>query len=235
MLLDVKELSAGYQGKPVIFDISLSLEKKEIVGIIGHNGAGKSTLLKAIFGLVKPMNGSIAFEDREVIHNTPQQMLNLGVYHIPQDNYTFSNLSVGDNLELSLFTKKSDAKTEYQDLLKEVYKIFPKLKERHDQLAGTLSGGERRMLSIGMGLLRQPKLLMLDEPSSGLSPAIFDHVIRVIQEINQSLGTTILLVEQNVKTTFKVSDRVYVMKAGKVLLEDTGPNLLARGEWWDLF
>jgi branched-chain amino acid transport system ATP-binding protein len=145
----------------------------------------------------------------------------------------FSDLTVTDNLEMSFFTMKDQ--TAFQSRLDEVYQFFPVLKDRENQLAGTLSGGERRMLGIGMGLLRKPKLLMLDEPSSGLSPVAFQNVAKIIEEINSNLRTAVLLVEQNVKVAFKLSKRVYVMKAGHIIMEETGAELLKRNEWWDLF
>jgi len=145
----------------------------------------------------------------------------------------FSDLTVIDNLEMSFFTMKDQSI--FQSRVNEVYQFFPVLRDRKNQLAGTLSGGERRMLGIGMGLMRKPKLLMLDEPSSGLSPVAFQNVAKIIQEINSSLRTAVFLVEQNVKAAFKLSKRVYVMKAGHIILEETGAELLKRNEWWDLF
>jgi branched-chain amino acid transport system ATP-binding protein len=155
------------------------------------------------------------------------------MYHIPQENFIFNNLSVEDNLELALFTARD--KSGFESKYREVYEIFPILKERQNQLAGTLSGGERRILSIGMGFLRQPNFLMLDEPSGGLSPIAFKNVVKIIEEINRKIGTAILIVEQNVKVTFRICKRVYVMKAGHVILEETGQKLLERNSWWDLF
>ncbi|MCX5906230.1 MAG: ATP-binding cassette domain-containing protein, partial [Deltaproteobacteria bacterium] len=151
----------------------------------------------------------------------------------PQENFIFNDLAVIDNLGMSFFTMKDQSPLASR--LDEVYKLFPVLQYRQNQLAGTLSGGERRLLGIGMGLLRKPKLLMLDEPSSGLSPVAFQNVANIIQEINSNFGTAVILVEQNVKVAFKLSRRVYVMKAGHMILEETGAKLLERDEWWDLF
>jgi branched-chain amino acid transport system ATP-binding protein len=233
MLLDVKNLEAGYGKKQVLYDISLQVNEKEIVGMIGHNGAGKSTLFKAIFGMLPPLKGQITYMGRDVTFTPPEIKLDGGIYHIPQDQFIFSDLAVKDNLEISYFTMKD--KSRYEARLEEVYQFFPIVKSRLNQLAGTLSGGERRILSIAMGLLRQPRLLMLDEPSSGLSPVAFQNVAGIIRKINDSLGTAILLVEQNVKVAFKLSRRVYVMKAGRMILEETGEKLLQRKGWWDLF
>ena len=233
MLLEVKNLEAGYGKKQVLYDISLCVQEKEIVGLIGHNGAGKSTALRSIFGMLVPMRGQITYQGQDVTFAPPFDKLDSGIYHIPQDQYIFNDLAVKDNLEIAYFTMKD--KSAYDNSLKEVYELFPVLKARLNQLSGTLSGGERRMLSIGMGLLRQPKLLMLDEPSSGLSPVAFQNVANTIRKINTSLGTAVILVEQNVKVAFKLSRRVYVMKAGRMILEETGEKLLQRKEWWDLF
>jgi branched-chain amino acid transport system ATP-binding protein len=233
MLLAVKNLEAGYAKKQVLYDISLSVHEGEIVSLIGHNGAGKSTTLRSIYGLLTPQRGQILYLDKDMTFALPAEKLARGIYHMPQDHFLFNDLAVRDNLEMGFFTMKD--RSDFESRLKEVYELFPVLSRRQAQLAGTLSGGERRMLGIGMGLLRQPKLLLLDEPSSGLSPVIFQNVVQVIQKINQSLGTAVFLVEQNVKAAFTISQRVYVMKAGSIILEETGLNLLGRKEWWDLF
>jgi len=233
MLLAVKNLESGYGKKQILYDISLSILPGEIAGLIGHNGAGKSTALQSIFGLLTPYGGQVLYMNRDVTFASPASKLDEGIYHLPQENFMFSDLTVIDNLEMSFFTMKDQST--FESRLNEVYNFFPVLRDRKNQLAGTLSGGERRMLGIGMGLLRKPKLLMLDEPSSGLSPIAFQNVARIIQEINSSLRTAVLLVEQNVKVAFKLSKRVYVMKAGHIILEETGAELLKRKEWWDLF
>jgi branched-chain amino acid transport system ATP-binding protein len=233
MLLAVRNLEAGYGKKQILYDLSLSVLPGEIVGLIGHNGAGKSTALLSIFGLLTPQGGQVRYMDRDLTFASPASKLNAGIYHLPQENFMFSDLTVADNLEMSFFTMKD--RTAFQSRRDEVYQFFPVLKDRENQMAGTLSGGERRMLGIGMGLLRKPKLLMLDEPSSGLSPVAFQNVAKIIEEINSGLETAVLLVEQNVKAAFKLSRRVYVMKAGHIILEETGAELLKRNEWWDLF
>ncbi len=233
MLLDVKDLEAGYGKKQILYKIGLCIQEREIVGLIGHNGAGKSTALQSIFGLLTPYQGQVLYMGRDVTFETPAAKLKAGIYHIPQENFIFSDLKVTDNLEMSYFTMKDQAG--FSSRLDTVYGFFPVLQHRRNQLAGTLSGGERRMLAIGMGLLRNPSLLMLDEPSSGLSPVAFQNVAKIIQEINTTLGTAVILVEQNVKVAFKLSRRVYVMKAGRIILEETGAKLLERKEWWDLF
>ena len=233
MLLEVKNLEAGYGKKQILYDIALSIHEREIVGLIGHNGAGKSTALRSIFGLLTPYHGQVVYRNQDITFESPAAKLNAGIYHLPQENFMFSDLTVVDNLEMSFFTMKDQSG--FESRINEVYKFFPVLRDRKNQLAGTLSGGERRMLGIGMGLLRKPQLLMLDEPSSGLSPVAFQNVAKIIQEINSSLATAVILVEQNVKVAFKLSKRVYVMKAGHIILEETGAKLLERNEWWDLF
>jgi branched-chain amino acid transport system ATP-binding protein len=233
MILEVNNLEGGYGKKQVLYDISLCINEGEIVGLIGHNGAGKSTTLKCIFGLLVPSNGKVKYMNLDVTSESPMKNLTDGMYYVPQDNYLFNDLTVKDNLGMSFFQMKDQSNFEAR--VSEVFNYFPKLGERQNQLSGTLSGGERRMLGIGMGLLRNPKLLLLDEPSSGLSPVIFQNVVNIIQQINKERKTSILIVEQNVKSAFKISARIYVMKAGRILLEDTGENLLARKEWWDLF
>ena len=232
MLLEVRNLKAGYGKKQVLHGLSLSVAKGEIVGLIGHNGAGKSTTLKATFGLIRPSAGEVVYEGRVMTHDSPGAKLDAGIYHIPQENFLFNDLGVKDNLEMSYFTAKD--KSRFGTQLDEIYRIFPVFKDRQTQLAGTLSGGERRMLGIAMGLMREPSLILVDEPSSGLSPVAFKNVIQIIKEINNR-GTAVFLVEQNVKVAFKVSQRVYVMKAGKIILEETGQKLLERKQWWDLF
>jgi len=233
MLLTVRNLEAGYGKKQILYGLSLSILPGEIVGLIGHNGAGKSTALQSIFGLLTPYGGQVLYMDRDLTFAPPASKLHAGIYHLPQENFMFSDLTVTDNLEMSFFTMKEQ--TAFPSRLDMVYQFFPVLKDRKNQLAGTLSGGERRMLGIGMGLLREPKLLMLDEPSSGLSPVAFQNVAKIIEKINRNLRTAVLLVEQNVKVAFKLSKRVYVMKAGHIILEETGAELLKRNEWWDLF
>jgi branched-chain amino acid transport system ATP-binding protein len=233
MLLEVKDLEACYGKRKILYAVSIAIHPGEIVSLIGHNGAGKSTTLRSIFGLVPPVRGKVCFMDRDVTLAPPDEKLAMGIYHMPQENFLFNDLTIRDNLEMAYFTV--DDRSHFESKLKDVYGLFPVLGGREGQLAGTLSVGERRMLGIGMSLLRDPKLLLVDEPSSGLSPVLFQNVVQVIQAINQNQGAAVFLVEQNVKVAFKISQRVYVMKAGSIILEDTGKNLLERKEWWDLF
>jgi branched-chain amino acid transport system ATP-binding protein len=233
MLLDVNQLESGFSGKQVLYGVSLGVGEREIVGLIGHNGAGKSTTLKSIFGLLMPQTGRVVYAGEDVTHAGPPLKLARGMYHLPQEHFLFNDLTVRDNLEIACFTWKESSL--FRSRLQEISQLFSGLRGRENQLAGTLSGGERRLLGISMGLLRKPRLLLLDEPSSGLSPVAFENVARIIAQINRDLGTAVLLVEQNVKVAFKLSQRVYVMKAGHIILEESGRKLLERGEWWDLF
>jgi branched-chain amino acid transport system ATP-binding protein len=233
MLLEVNNLKAGYGAKQVVHDVSLSIAPGEIVGLIGHNGAGKSTTFQAIYGLLKPWAGNVLYLGRDMTNTSPGKKLDAGIYHVPQEYFIFDDFTVKENMEIAYFTMKDQSGLEAS--LEEVYGFFPKLAERESQMAGTLSGGERRMLGIGMGLLRRPKLLMLDEPSSGLSPVAFQNVAQIVSQVNRDLGTAVLIIEQNVKVAFELSNRVYVMKAGRITLEESGEEMLKRGEWWDLF
>lgn len=229
LLLDIEHLNAGYRKIQILFDISLRVAAGEIVGLIGHNGAGKTTLLKTVMGLVKATGGTIGFDGEDLTNAPSMVKLDRGIFHVPQENYVFKALSVKDNLALSFF--RINDKELFAERLEEVCQYFPILKERLGQQSSTLSGGQRRMLGIAMGLLRHPRLLLLDEPSVGLSPRIFQDVLEVVWNINQVMNTTIMLVEQNVKAAFELSDRVYVLKSGQVVFEE----LLKRDEWWDLF
>lgn len=233
MLLEIKNLDAGYGRTQIIYGISLSINAGEIVSLIGHNGAGKSTTLKTIYGLLKPYRGSIAYKGQDITYQTPVITVKRGIRFIPQERYIFEELTVKENLDISIFTLED--KVGLEDRFEAVYELFPVLRQRLKQRAGTLSGGERRMLSLGAVLLVQPQLLLLDEPSLGLSPVLVQQVMTVIKEINRTIRMTVLLVEQNVKQALKLSNRVYVMKAGHLILEETGEKLLNRGEWWDLF
>ena len=233
MFYELKNLVSGYGKKKVLHNVSLQINEGEIVSLIGHNGAGKSTTLKTAFGLIRTEGGAISFKGKDLTRAYPSRMIEEGIFHLPQENFVFKDLDVRSNLELSLFTDSKKASREPE--FNRVFQLFPILKKREKQAAGTLSGGERRLLGIAMGLLREPKLLLIDEPSSGLSPVAFRKVLDTITEINKTRNTAILLVEQNVKSAFKISNRVYVMKAGSIILEETGANLLKRESWWDLF
>lgn len=232
MLLEIKDLGAGYQKKQVIYNVSLAVDKGEIVSFIGHNGGGKTTTLKAAFGLLKPMSGKIIYRGEDITGKSPTANVKGGLAYVPQEKALFTRLSVLDNLKMGAYTLGSSI--DFESKLTSVYQLFPVLKERAGQRAGTLSGGERKMLSLGMALMVQPQALLLDEPSLGLAPVLAQQLGDIFQMIREQ-GTAILLVEQNVKLALRLAHRVYVMKAGHIILEDSGENLRQRRELWDLF
>jgi len=214
MFLTVEKLSANYRLKRVLFDISMSIEKEEIVLVIGPNGAGKSTLLRAIFGIHQQRDGKIIFNGQNISKNLCIKNLILGISYIPQGARVFGDLSVDENLIMGGYLLKD--KDKKNEKIEEVQKIFPVLRGRGKQLAKTLSGGERQMLAIGMALLLTPKLMLLDEPSVGLAPFLVPKLMENIKGISQRFGTSILIVEQNARQALKIGNRVYVMRVGKI-------------------
>lgn len=223
MLLEVRNLTVYYDTVLALEDISLSIKEGEIVAMIGPNGAGKSTALKAICGLVKPKSGEILFRGESINGNQPYQLVKKGLCLVPEGRRVFVSMSVLENLEMGAYTRSN--RKELQEYIDKVFNLFPVLKERQRQRAGTLSSGEQQMLAIGRALMLRPKLLLLDEPSIGLSPNYVDTVFEKIKEINKE-GTTILLVEQNARMAFEYADRGYVFEIGKIAFEDKAKNLL---------
>jgi branched-chain amino acid transport system ATP-binding protein len=222
-MLRIDNLKVAY-GKAIALDgVSLDVEQNELVALLGSNGAGKSTLLKTISGIVRAKSGRILWKDREITRLPTHEIVKLGIVHVPEGRAVFPALSVSDNLRMGAFTRKDDAGVARD--LGFVFELFPRLKERKDQPAGTLSGGEAQMLAIARGLLSAPKLLMLDEPSLGLAPIMRSLIFNVIREIYQEKGITILLVEQNAKWALQVAGRGYIMETGRITLSDTGPAL----------
>ncbi len=222
-LLEVKNLDVAYGDVQVIFDVSMHVDEGEVVSIIGGNGAGKSTLLKTISGLLEPKSGEILFQGDPIQNRSPEDIVNRGVVHVPEGRRLFSLMSVRDNLIVGAYNPRADAVKE--ETLEEVYRLFPRLKERESQLAMTLSGGEQQMLAIGRGLMAKPKLLMLDEPSLGLAPILIKMIFDTLRSISES-GTTVLLVEQDVKHSLTLSDRGYVLEHGRVVMEGNAADLL---------
>lgn len=223
VLLKVKNINVSYGYMKVLWDVSLEVSEKEVVSIIGANGAGKTTTLKTIAGLLRPLSGEIEFNGVK-IHNEPaHKRVEMGIAYVPEGRRIFSTLSVIENLELGAYTRR--AREKFHDTLEWVYQIFPRLKERANQIAGSLSGGEQQMLAIGRALMSRPKLLMLDEPSLGLAPTVVKTLIKVIEDLNKE-GVTMLLVEQNVYYGLKVSHRAYVMEKGKVTISGESQELL---------
>ncbi|MGB9867342.1 MAG: ABC transporter ATP-binding protein [Bacillota bacterium] len=213
-LLEVRDLDVFYGGIHALRSVSLGVDQGEIVTIIGANGAGKSTLLKTISGIVKPKAGRILFAGQDITGKSPDKVAALGIAHVPEGRKMFANLTVLENLEVGAYLVRDRAT--FQRNLELVYAIFPRLKERASQLAGTLSGGEQQMLAIARGLMMRPKLLMMDEPSLGLAPVLVNTIFAKIREINAE-GTTVLLVEQNAHKALKLAHRAYVLETGTLV------------------
>jgi branched-chain amino acid transport system ATP-binding protein len=203
-------------------EISFTVAKGEIVSLIGANGAGKSTTLRALSGVVRPSGGRIEHEGKSIAGLPSHRIARLGIAHVPEGRGVFANMSVRENLEMGAYTRSS--RKEVEESFERVFGLFPRLAERVSQLAGTLSGGEQQMLAIGRGLVQRPDLLLLDEPSMGLSPVLVSEIFRMIEEINKA-GTTILLVEQNASMALALADRAYVLEAGEIVLEGNATDL----------
>lgn len=219
-ILEVKNLNVSYGGIKAVKDISFSVETGEIVTLIGANGAGKSSTLRSIVGLVKPESGEITFGEKAIASLPTDQIVGEGITLVPEGRRVFSDLTVLENLKIGAYMRKDSLEED----VKWVYDLFPRLKERSWQLAGTLSGGEQQMLAIGRALMSRPKLIMMDEPSLGLAPIIVQGVFEIIREINKQ-GMTILLVEQNANMALKAAHRAYVMETGRITLSGTGKEL----------
>lgn len=222
-MLKVTEIEVRYSGIPVIHNVSLEVGRGELVAVVGSNGAGKSTLLKTIAGALHTTKGSIEFENTQINRMSTPDIVKLGITYIPEARLIFGPLSVEENLELGAYILKDEAAVRKN--LDFIYDLFPRLKERRQQLSGTLSGGEQQMLAIGRGLMSNPKLLMLDEPSLGLMPKLVDEMLEAVAKL-RNMGMTILLVEQNVFESLEIADRGYVLQTGRTILEGTGKELL---------
>jgi branched-chain amino acid transport system ATP-binding protein len=220
-MLEIRELKTGYGKKQVLFGLSMDVRKGEIVALIGPNGAGKSTLLKSVCGLIPPWKGEISFEG-VVLNGTPAQNVNRGIIYAPQGNRVFQDLTVMENLEIGGFQLP---RKEMKERIARTLDLFPVLRERIRQDAGKLSGGEQQMLALARALVPKPKLLLLDEPSLGLSPNLVSTVFEKISEINRDYGVSILIVEQKVKEVLEISNRVYGMKLGEIVFEGLSTEL----------
>lgn len=227
MLLEVRDLTVHYGAVKALDTISLEVKEGEIVAMIGPNGAGKSTALNAISGLIKSTSGVIDFQGQSIKNLPNYELVKKGVTLVPERRRVFTSMSVLENLEMGAYIRND--KILITEDIKEVFKLFPSLKERQSQRAGTLSGGEQQMLAMGRALMLKPKLLLLDEPSLGLSPNYVDVVFERISEINKH-GTTILMVEQNARMALEFADRGYIFKIGEIFLEDKAENLLKNEE-----
>jgi len=223
MMLKVENLQVFYGAIHALQGVSFHLEKDEVVALIGANGAGKSTVLNTISGILRPRKGSVLFEGHEIHEVPPQDIVRKGVIQVPEGRKIFSRMTVAENLEMGAYTY-SDRATINRDM-ESVFERFSRLRERRNQLGGTLSGGEQQMLAIGRGLMAHPTLLLLDEPSMGLSPILVEQIFDIIQDINEQ-GTSILLVEQNAQMALAIADRAYVLETGKIVMQGTGDDLL---------
>jgi len=223
-MLKVRNLKLGYDGVPVIFDVSLDVNEKEVVSIVGSNGAGKSTILRGLSGLIRPMAGTIEFMGENINRTPAHRLVEMGIAHVPEGRQLFGKLSVRDNLMMGAYVLKDEAAK--RDALDQVYSLFPRLKERESQAAETFSGGEQQMLAIARGLMSRPKLLMIDEMSLGLAPVLVDKVMESLRVIS-STGITVLLVEQKVQEALELADRGYVLATGRILTSGSSQELLA--------
>ncbi|OZI20980.1 branched-chain amino acid ABC transporter ATP-binding protein [Bordetella genomosp. 9] len=224
-MLEIQSLVAGYAALPVLHDVSIRVDAGQFVSIVGPNGAGKSTLFKSISGTVAAMSGAIRFDGRDLLAVPPARRPHLGIAHVPEGRQVFASMTVRENLEMGAYT--AAGRRDWQRNLARIYEWFPVLPQRAGQLAGTLSGGEQQMLAIGRGLASSPRLLMLDEPSMGLSPAIADFIFERLIDIRREAGLTILLVEQRVAEALQFADHAYVLETGRVALAGTHETLRA--------
>ena len=223
IMLKVTDLKVHYGGIEALKGISFDVRQGQIVTLIGANGAGKSTTLRAISGLVKPSEGSINFMGRDITSLNSQKIVAEGIALVPEGRRVFANLTVKENLKIGAYLRKD--KDEIEEGIKDIYRRFPRLREREWQLAGTLSGGEQQMLAVGRALMAKPKVMMMDEPSLGLAPLVVKDIFSIIRRINDD-GVTVLLIEQNANAALKIADRGYVLQTGNVTMTGTGMELL---------
>ena len=224
-MLKIEDIHVYYGAIHAVKGVSFEVNDGEIVALIGANGAGKSTILKTVSGLMHPRTGSITFDGKQIAHMEAHKLVHQGLAHVPEGRRIFLQMSVQENLEMGAFTKKEVSK----DDLERMFTLFPRLKERRKQIAGTLSGGEQQMLAMSRALMSHPKLLMLDEPSMGLAPILVDQIFDIIKALHKA-GTTILLVEQNATKALEIADRAYVLETGSITLSGTGAELACSDE-----
>ncbi len=222
-MLEVNGIEVYYGMIQALKGISFQVEQGEVIALIGANGAGKTTTLHTITGLLTPKKGTVMFEGKDITHVPAHKIVSMGIAHVPEGRRVFADLSVYQNLRMGAYTRKD--KTEIETTLAAVYKRFPRLEERKNQRAGTLSGGEQQMLAMGRALMSKPKLIVMDEPSMGLSPIFVNEIFDIIQEISRA-GTTVLLVEQNAKKALNIADRAYVLETGTISLSGSAKDLL---------
>ncbi len=222
-MLEIRDLQVYYGMIQAIKGISLDVNQGEVIALIGANGAGKTTTLHTITGLLRPKTGSIMFDGVDITRIAPHKIVSMGMAHVPEGRRVFSELTVLQNLRLGAYTRKD--KNEIEESLAGVYKRFPRLEERKNQIAGTLSGGEQQMLAMGRALMSKPKIILMDEPSMGLSPIFVNEIFQIIQDVSAD-GVTVLLVEQNAKKALSIADRAYVLETGTISLEGNAQDLL---------
>ena len=222
-MLTIKDLEVYYGVIQAIKGVSFEVNQGEVIALIGANGAGKTTILHTITGLLAPKNGSVVFEGKELTKMPAHKIVSLGMAHVPEGRRVFADLSVYENLRMGAYTRKD--RNEIEETLEKVYQRFPRLKERRNQMAGTLSGGEQQMLAMGRALMSHPRLIVMDEPSMGLSPIYVNEIFDIIQEINKG-GTTVLLVEQNAKKALSIADKAYVLETGNIVLSGDAKELM---------
>lgn len=222
-MLEVNDLEVYYGMIQAIKGISFHVDKGEVIALIGANGAGKTTTLHTVTGLLSPKSGQVLFEERDITKVPAHKIVSMGMAHVPEGRRVFAELSVYENLKMGAYTRKN--KSEIEESLENVYKRFPRLEERKNQMAGTLSGGEQQMLAMGRALMSRPKIILMDEPSMGLSPIMVNEIFDIIRSVSES-GTTVLLVEQNAKKALSIADRAYVLETGKIVLEGKAKDLL---------
>ncbi len=222
-MLEIKDLEVYYGMIQAIKGVSFEVSEGEVIALIGANGAGKTTILHTITGLLEPKKGTVIFNGYDITKVPAHKIVSMGMAHVPEGRRVFANLTVYQNLKMGAYTRKD--KQEIEETLETVYKRFPRLEERHNQLAGTLSGGEQQMLAMGRALMSHPRILLMDEPSMGLSPIFVNEIFDIIKEVSAS-GTTVLLVEQNAKKALSISDRGYVLETGNIVLEGKSKDLL---------
>ncbi len=221
-MLQIKNLSAGYEKLPVLKNVSMEIKAGEIVALMGPNGAGKSTLLKSIFNLTEITAGEILFEEKNIVGLKPYQLTNMGVYYLPQGRINFGDMTIKENLEISIINKGKEIINKH---LEQAYKQFPVLKEKQNKYAYTLSGGQQQMLAFGRALMQDPELLLLDEPSLGLSPKLVKEIFAKIKELNQKFNVTMLVVEHNIKSILDICDHGYLMRGGEIVVSGDAQKL----------
>lgn len=231
-MLRLENIVVKYGGITALKNISIEVPENKIVALIGANGAGKSTTVRTISKLVKPSSGKIFYRGKDVTNASPKEMVQQGVIQCPEGRHVFPNLTINENLRIGAYLR---SKEEYKESLEHVYKLFPRLKERGRQLAGTMSGGEQQMLAIGRALMSKPSLLMLDEPSLGLAPRVISDIFKTIKQLNQESNMTILLIEQNANMALNIADYAYVLEIGKIGLEGSGKTLLGNEQVKELY